>query len=83
MASHRPRLLEAAKSAKIAALPQGLIERRSLTGRVDEKQAGLIAALTVQGAKIGEDERRYVVDAIIDGRLKRLIRSMVRQREFE
>lgn len=61
---------EAAKSAKSAALLQGLIERHSLTGRVDEKQAGLIAALAVQGAKIGEDERGYVVDAIIDGRLK-------------
>ena len=61
---------EAAKSAKSAALLQGLIERHSLTGRVDEKQAGLIAALAVQGTKIGEDERGYVVDAIIDGRLK-------------
>lgn len=61
---------EAAKSAKSAALLQGLIERHSLPGRVDEKQAGLIAALAVQGAKIGEDERGYVVDAIIDGRLK-------------
>ena len=61
---------EAAKSAKSAALLQGLIERYSLTGRVDEKQAGLIAALAVQGAKIGEDERGYVVDAIVDGRLK-------------
>ena len=61
---------EAAKSAKSAALLQGLIERHSLKGRVDEKQAGLIAALAVQGTKIGEDERGYVVDAIIDGRLK-------------
>jgi hypothetical protein len=61
---------EAAKSAKSAALLQGLIERHSLTGRVDEKQAGLIAALAVQGTKIEEDERGYVVDAIIDGRLK-------------
>ena len=61
---------EAAKSAKSAEILQGLIERYSLTGRVDEKQAGLVAALAVQGTKIGEDERGYVVDAIIDGRLK-------------
>ena len=62
---------EAAKSAKSAALLQGLVERHALTGgRIDEKQAGLVAALAVQGAKIGEDERGYVVNAIIDGRLK-------------
>ena len=62
---------EAAKSAKSAALLQGLIERHTLTGgRIDEKQAGLVAALAVQGAKIGEDEQGYVVHAIIGGRLK-------------
>jgi glutaminyl-tRNA synthetase len=62
---------EAAKSAKSAALLQRLIERHELTGgRIDEKQAGLVAALAVQSAKIGEDERGYIVNAIIDGRLK-------------
>jgi hypothetical protein len=62
---------EAAKSAKSATLLEGLIERHALAGgRIDEKQAGLVAALAVQGAKIGEDERGYVVNAIIDGRLK-------------
>ena len=62
---------EAAKNAKSAALLQDLIERHALTGgRIDEKQAGLVAALAVHGAKIGEDERGYVVHAIIDGRLK-------------
>jgi glutaminyl-tRNA synthetase len=62
---------EAAKNAKSAALFQSLIERHALAGgHIDEKQAGLVAALAVQGAKIGEDERGYVVDAIIDGRLK-------------
>lgn len=62
---------EAAKSAKSAALLQGLIERYALTGgRIDEKQAGLVAALAVQGVKVGEDERGYIVQAIIDGRLK-------------
>ena len=62
---------EAAKNAKSAALLQDLIERHALTGgRIDEKQAGLVAALAVQGAKVGEDERGYVVNAIIDGRLK-------------
>ena len=62
---------EAAKSTKSAALLQDLIERHALTGgRIDEKQAGLVAALAVQGGKVGEDERGYVVDAIICGRLK-------------
>lgn len=62
---------EAAKSAKSAAVLQDLIERHALVGgRIDEKQAGLVAALAVQGTKIGEDKRGYVVDAIIDGRLK-------------
>ena len=62
---------EASKNAKSAALLQDLIERHALTGRrIDEKQAGLVAALAVQGAKIGEDERGYVVNAIVDGRLK-------------
>ena len=62
---------EAAKSTKCAALLQGLIERHALTGgRIDEKQAGLVAALAVQGAKVGEGERGYIVIAIISGRLK-------------
>ena len=61
---------EAAKSAKSAALLQDLIERHSLAGRVDEKQAGLVAALAVQGAKIGGDESGYIVNAIIDGQRK-------------
>jgi glutaminyl-tRNA synthetase len=62
---------EAAKSAKSAALLQRLIEKHELTGgRIDEKQAGLVAALAVQGAKMEEDERGYIVDAIIHGRLK-------------
>ncbi|KAI9507513.1 glutamine-tRNA ligase [Russula earlei] len=62
---------EAAKSAKSAALLQVLIRRHALTGgRIDEKQASLVAALAVQGAKIGEDEQGYIVNAIVDDRLK-------------
>lgn len=62
---------EAAKNAKSAALLRDLIERHALTGgRIDEKQAGLVAALAVQGARIEEDKRGYAVNAIIDGRLK-------------
>ena len=67
----RAKASEAAKNAKSAALFQDLIEQHALAeGRIDEKQAGLVAALAVQGAKIGEGERGYVVNAIIDGRLK-------------
>jgi hypothetical protein len=50
--THRQRpLLQRPKSAKSAALLRSLIGHHSLTGCVDERQAGLVAALAVQGAK--------------------------------
>ncbi|THH16439.1 hypothetical protein EW146_g4195 [Bondarzewia mesenterica] len=62
---------EAAKSAKSAAVLRGLIEAHGLARKgLDDKQAGLVAALAVQGGKIGDEERAYVLGAVLDGRLK-------------
>ncbi|KZT29333.1 glutaminyl-tRNA synthetase [Neolentinus lepideus HHB14362 ss-1] len=62
---------EAAKNAKSAAILKELIERHDLTAKdLDEKQGTLTAALAAQGGKLGEDERSYILDAILDGRLK-------------
>lgn len=63
---------EAAKSPKSATTLRDLIEKYELVGKLDEKQAGLVAALAVQLSKsnVGEEETSYVVRAILDGRLK-------------
>ncbi|KIP10691.1 hypothetical protein PHLGIDRAFT_125388 [Phlebiopsis gigantea 11061_1 CR5-6] len=62
---------EAAKNPKSAATLKDIIEKKQLSGKsLDEKTSVLLAALAVQGSKLGEDERGYAVDAILDGRLK-------------
>ncbi|EIM88595.1 glutamine-tRNA ligase [Stereum hirsutum FP-91666 SS1] len=63
---------EAAKNPKSATIFKDLIEKYALVGKLDEKQAGLVAALAVQLSKtnVGEEEKSYVVNAILDGRLK-------------
>lgn len=62
---------EAAKSPKSATTLKDIIENKQLVGKnLDEKTGVLLAALAVQGSKLGEDERGYAVDAILDGRLK-------------
>ena len=62
---------EAAKSAKSATTLKGIIETHDLVSKtLDEKQAVLLAALAVQGSKLGDAERNYAVSAILDGRLK-------------
>lgn len=62
---------EAAKSPKSAATLKDIIEKKQLVGKsLDEKTSVLLAAVAVQGSKLGEDERGYAVDAILDGRLK-------------
>ncbi|EJF62807.1 glutaminyl-tRNA synthetase [Dichomitus squalens LYAD-421 SS1] len=62
---------EAAKSAKSASTLKGIIESHDLVNKdLDEKQAVLLAALAVQGAKLGDGERSYAVAGILDGRLK-------------
>ncbi|OCH92179.1 glutaminyl-tRNA synthetase [Obba rivulosa] len=62
---------EAAKSAKSAATLKDIIQTHGLIEKnLEEKQAVLLASLAVQGGKLGESERGYVVSAILDGRLK-------------
>ncbi|KAI0650231.1 glutaminyl-tRNA synthetase [Trametes meyenii] len=62
---------EAAKSPKSASTLRSIIESHDLISKdLDEKQAVLLAALAVQGSKLGEAERSYGVNAILDGRLK-------------
>ena len=62
---------EAAKSPKSAATLKDIIEKKQLAGKdLDEKTSVLLAAVAVQSSKLGEDERGYAVDAILDGRLK-------------
>ncbi|KAI0796906.1 glutaminyl-tRNA synthetase [Abortiporus biennis] len=62
---------EAAKSPKSATALRDIIEKHGLVGKsLEEKQAVLLAALAVQSSKLGEPERAYTVDAILDGRLK-------------
>ncbi|KAI0751547.1 glutaminyl-tRNA synthetase [Daedaleopsis nitida] len=62
---------EAAKSPKSAGTLKSIIETHDLTSKsLDDKQAVLLAVLAVQGSKLGDGERSYAVDAILDGRLK-------------
>ena len=62
---------EAAKSLKSAAVLKEIIETNKLSEKqIEEKQAVLLASLAVQGSKLGEREREYAVEAILDGRLK-------------
>ncbi|KAG7449026.1 glutaminyl-tRNA synthetase [Guyanagaster necrorhizus] len=65
--------LEAAKSPKSATVLKDIIEKYSLVGRADEKQGSLVVALAGQLAKsenVGEPERKYVIDKILEGDLK-------------
>ena len=62
---------EAAKSAKSAAVLKDLIARYDLANKgLDEKQASLVSSLAVSGSKLSDDQRDYVVGAVLDGRLK-------------
>ena len=62
---------ETAKSQKIAQALSGIIESNSLADKnLDEKKASLISGLAGQSAKLNEDQKSYIVNAILDGRLK-------------
>lgn len=63
--------IEANKNPKVAATLRGLIEAHALTG-LDEKRAVLITALAGALAKVdfGPDESGFVVQDVLDGRLK-------------
>lgn len=62
---------DAARNPKNAAALRDLIVANSLNAApLDEKRASLIATLAIQAGGLGEGERTYAVDAIVDGRLK-------------
>ncbi|KAG8998880.1 hypothetical protein FRB93_013447 [Tulasnella sp. JGI-2019a] len=62
---------DAARNPKNAAALKGLIVTNDLTAAsLDEKRASLIATLAIQTGNLGEKERAYAVDAIVNGRLK-------------
>lgn len=68
--------VEAAKSPKSAAILQDLIDNYALVnekGGLDEKTAGLVVALSGNLSKtdsVGEAEKKYVLDKILEGKLK-------------
>ncbi|THH11712.1 hypothetical protein EW145_g470 [Phellinidium pouzarii] len=62
---------ETAKSAKNASALKEIIEKNSLSERnIDDKKASLVSGLTIQGSKLSDSEKSYIVEAILDGRLK-------------
>lgn len=63
--------LEAVRNPKTAATLKDIVVANDLTAKpLEDKQAGLIASLATQGAKIAEPERNYIAGAVADGRLK-------------
>jgi glutaminyl-tRNA synthetase len=65
------RSVELCKNVKVAIAAQSLfrlnqLERASLS----EKQALILLQLSKDGGKVGEEERNYVVKAIVDERIK-------------
>lgn len=66
-----PKAKEATRSPKNAASLKELIERNRLAERsLDEKQASLIWTFSSQSGKVEPAEESYVVDAVVDGKLK-------------
>lgn len=62
---------DAARNPKNAAVLKDLIVANSLNATaLDEKRASLVATLAIQAGNLGEPERTFAVDAIVDGRLK-------------
>ena len=62
---------ENVKSAKNASALKDIIEKNGLSNKgLDDKKATLVSGLAIQGAKLGDAEKSYVVDAILSGRLK-------------
>ena len=62
---------DAARNPKNAALLKETIEQNSLSDRnLDEKQGALVAVLAIHGSKLAAPERTYIVEAILDERLK-------------
>ncbi|CAE6391096.1 unnamed protein product [Rhizoctonia solani] len=62
---------EVARGPKTAASLKELIQAHGLESKgLDEKQGALVSSLSTQGAKLGPTEKAYIIDAIVDRRLK-------------
>lgn len=62
---------ETAKSSKNASALKDIIDKNNLSEKnLDDKKATLVSSLAIQGAKLGDSEKSYIVDAILDGKLK-------------
>ncbi|KAI5124954.1 hypothetical protein M0805_007381 [Coniferiporia weirii] len=67
----RAKATETAKSTKNASALRDIIVDNNLSEKhVDDKKASLVSALAVQGSKLENLEKSYIVEAILDGRLK-------------
>ena len=67
----KPKATETAKSAKTSTILKDIIEKNNLSSRSpDEKKVSLISNVAIQGAKLGDAEKTYVVEAIYDEKLK-------------
>jgi len=75
---------EATKSPKAATTLKDLIAKYSLTTRgLDEKQAGLIAALAgqlIKSSNVDGEKEEYVLNKILDGSLKSVDQVLGRSR---
>ncbi len=62
---------ETTKSPKVAALLKDIIERNKLSERhVDDKKGSLLSGLAVQGSGLDDAQRTFIVETILDGKLK-------------
>lgn len=63
--------LEAVRNPKTAATLKDIVVACNLNANpLDDKQAGLVASLATQGAKLPDPERNYIGNAVADGRIK-------------
>lgn len=63
--------IEAARGAKTAASLKELIQAHDLGSKgLGEKQGTLVSLLATQGGKLGPAEKTYIINAILDRRLK-------------
>jgi glutaminyl-tRNA synthetase len=65
-----PKATEAARAKSAPALKDIIRTHDLSTKSLDEKQALFISSVATQGAKLGPAEKRYLIDAIVDRRLK-------------
>lgn len=65
------RSLEVAKNPKTSAAAHALFTSNKIEDKgLSEKQSLLVLQVAKDGAKLSEDDRNYIVAAVVDGRLK-------------